>query len=198
MSFKLVQGVSADNYDRVHSAYSVDNESISATVSEELMQPLLLQLVKQLSEPVFFFLEVPCSKDEEKELRRSKSDPFHYNLYYLDNCTVPVAEAIVKRYGQLLVNDGLCRFGFGSHNGQEEIYCLKYQVMFLSGKTDKFKKCFEKLDIPCEKDFLTLWDTFSDDAPGTSFAVEINGESVDDIKENLQAEGLYFADVVEE
>lgn len=198
MSFELIQGVSAENYDKLHSVYSVNGDSISATVSEHLMLPLLLQLVKQLTAPVFFFMELPCSIEEEKQLRRSKNDPYHYNLYYLDNCTIPVAEAILKRYGELLVNDGLCRFGFGSHNGSEEIYCLKYQVMSLYGNTDKFKKCFDKLEIACEDDFLTLWDTFTDDSPGTSFGVEINGESVNDIKENLQPEGLYLADVVEE
>ena len=54
--------------------------------------------------------------------------------------TLAVAEAIMKRYGQLLINDGLCRFGFGSHSEQEEIYCLKYQVLSVYGEQKKFKK----------------------------------------------------------
>lgn len=198
MAFELVQGVSADNFHKVHSAYSVNEKCFSATVSAELMYPLITDLIKQLSEPVFFFIELPCSEEEEKKLRKSKTDPMHYNLYYLDNCTLAVAEAIMKRYGQLLINDGLCRFGFGSHSEQEEIYCLKYQVLSVYGEQKKFKKCFEQHKIPYEDDFLTLWDTFTNEAPGVSSHVEINGETVFDIVENLKSEGMYLADVIEE
>lgn len=198
MAFKLVQGVSVEKYDTVHSAYSVDDNGIYATVSGDLIYPLLKELVKLLEEPVFFFIEIPCSEIKEKEVRKSKSDPLHYDLYYLDNCTLSVAEAILKRYGQILINDGLCRFGFGSHKTEEEIYCMKYQTFSLYGKTEKFGSVFKRFDIPCESDFATLWDTFSNDSPGISSAVEINGETVYDIVENLKSEGLYLSGVIEE
>lgn len=198
LGFQLVQGVSVDNCDKIHSAYSVSDNSFSATVSAELIYPLLADLIKQLAEPVFFFIELPCSEEEEKKLRKAKTDPLHYNLYYLDNCTLPVAEAIMKRYGQLLINDGLCRFGFGSHSKSEEIYCLKYQVVSVFGEQSKFKKCFDKYKIPCEDNLLTLWDTFTNEAPGVSTLVELNGETVYDIAENLKSEGMYLADVIEE
>ena len=198
MGFKLVQGVSAENFESVHSAFSVNGDNITAQVSAEHYEALISDLIKRLSEPVFFFVEFPCTADDEKKLRKSEDDPMHYNLYYLDNCTLPVAGAIMKRYGQVLINDGLCRFGFGSHKDNEEIYCVKYQIIYVYGKADKYRKCFEKHGIPNEENFVTLWDTFTNDSPGISSAVEVNGETVNDIIENLKAEGLYFADVVEE
>ena len=198
MSFELVQGVSAENFDEVHSAYSVEENGISAIVSAEQMFPLIIDLIKQLDEPVFFFIELPCKEEEELKLRKSKTDPMHYNLYYLDNCTLPVAEAIMKRYGPLLINDGLCRFGFGAHHSGEEIYCLKYRMISVFGDAKKFSKCFGKHKIPCEQGFITLWDTFSDETPGVSSSVEINGETVYDIVGNLKSEGIYHADIVEE
>ena len=198
MSFELVQGVSVENIDNIHSAYSILDNGISAIVSAEQMSTLIKDLIKQLDEPVFFFVELPCGEDEEQKLRKSKTDPLHYNLYYLDNCTLPVAEAIMKRYGQLMINDGFCRFGFGAHETGEEIYCLKYQMISVYGNSDKFSKCFDKHKIPCEKEFVSLWDTFTNEAPGISSAVEINGETVYDIVENLKSEGMYHADVVEE
>lgn len=198
MGFELVQGVSAENCSEVHSAFYADENGISATLSAEIFCSVITDLVDELCEPVFFFVELPCSDDEEKSLRKSKKDPFHYNVYYLDNCTVPVAKAIMKRYGELLVNDGLCRFGFGSHKDDEEIYCMKYQVVSVYGDAKRFKRVFEKHDVPEEMGFKTLWDTFTNDTPGTSSAVEINGETVYDIVSNLKKEGLYLSDVVEE
>lgn len=198
MGFELVQGVSAENCDKIHSAFYADEYGISATLSAELYFGVITALIEKLSEPVFFFLEIPCSDDEEKSLRKGKNAPFHYNVYYLDNCTASVAKAIMSRYGELLINDGLCRFGFGSHKNDEEIYCMKYQVVSVYGDVKKFKRAFEKLDILEEMGFKTLWDTFTNDTPGTCSAVEINGETVYDIVSNLKSEGLYLSDIVEE
>ena len=198
MSFQLVQGVSVEDYSGIHSAYSVDKNSIYAEISGEKIYPLVCDLIKCLDQPVFFFIEYPCRQDKEDKLRKSEIAPLHFDLYYLDNCTIPVALAIMKRYGQLLINDGLCRFGFGAHETGEEIYCMKYQVISVYGDTDKFSKAFEKNKIPKHKNVKTLWDTFSDEHPGLSSAVEINGENIYTILENLKPEGLYLADTLEE
>lgn len=198
VTFNLVQGVSAENLEGIHSAYYADENGVSAVLSAELIKSAVNYAVKQLEERVFFFLELPCTDDEEKNLRKSKTDPFHYNLYYLDGCTIPVAEAIMKRYGELLVNDGLCRFGFGSHETGEEIYCLNYQNISVYGNRRKFEPFFAKLKIPFEKNYKTLWDNFSNETPGGCTLVEINGETVYDIPEALKSEGMYLADTFEE
>lgn len=198
MAFKLVEGISVENLTGIKSAYSVDNNGIYAEISGEKIYPLICDLIKKLDEPVFFLLEYPCDEMKEKELRQSKDSPFHYDLYYLDNCTIPVALAIMKRYGQILINDGLSRFGFGAHKTGEEIYCMKYQTISIYGDIKKFEKTFEKNKISKELNFKTLWDNFTDDKPGISSAVEVNGENVYTIIENLKTEGIYLADTIEE
>ncbi|MDE6149059.1 MAG: hypothetical protein K2F81_03055 [Ruminococcus sp.] len=198
MAFKLVQGVDADNIENVHSAYSIDENGIYSVLSAEIYEEAVSKLVEKLVEPVFFFLEIPCSAEEEKILRKSKSDPYHYNIYYLDNCTIPVADAIMKRYGELLVNDGVCRFGFGSHNNEEEIYCKSYQTVSVYGNIKKFKAVLDEMNIPCEAEIKTIWDVLSSENTGTCSTVEINGETVNDIAVNLKLEGMYLADTVEE
>lgn len=197
MSFMLTEGVSAENLDGVHSAYFADENGISAVLDAQLLTPVAEAVIEKLAEPVFFFLELPCSEDEEKELRKSKSDPFHYKVYYLDGCTIPVARAIMKRYGELLVNDGISRFGFGSHKTGEEIYFLEYQNISLFGKREVYEPIFKKLSVPFEKDYRTLWDNFSQETPGSCFAVEINGETVYDIPIHLKSEGMYLAETLE-
>ncbi|WP_124101163.1 hypothetical protein [Ruminococcus sp. Marseille-P6503] len=197
MDFKLVQGVDADNLEGIHSAYCICDNGISAVISAELIGGAVKGLLKSLEEPVFFFVELPCGEDEEKKLRKSKTDPFHYNLYYLDNCTLPVADAIMKRYGDLLINDGLCRFGFGSHKSGEEIYCMSYQSISVYGEAAKFEPALAALGVVKENEIKNLWDNFTKDTPGTSLSVEINGETVYDIPVNLKSEGMYLSDVIE-
>ncbi len=198
MSFELVQGVGAENIDGVHSAYSVLENQITAVLGAELFEPVISAVINKLPEPVFFFLELPCSDDEEKKLRKSKSDPFHYNVYYLDGCTIPVARAIMKRYGELLINDGMSRFGFGSHESGAEIYCLNYQNIAIFGNVKDYEPIFKKLKIPFEKEHKTLWDNFTNETPGSIAVVEINGETVYDIPELLKGEGMYLAQTLEE
>ena len=198
MGFELVHGVYVADTGDVHSAYSVDENGIYATFSADVFEDAVSDLVAELCEPVFLFVETPCNADEEKQLRKSKNAPYHYNVYYLDNCTAPVAKAIMKRYGELLVNDGVSRFGFGSHENGEEIYCRNYQTVSVYGDSAKYSKVMDKLGISCEKDMLTLWDVLSDDNGGTCSTVEINGETVNDIVTNLESEGMYLADRVAE
>ena len=197
MDFKLSAGVCAENLTGIHSAYKKTENGFSAILSHELFSEILPDLVECLEEKVFFFLEIPCTEEEEKSLRKNKTDPFHLNVYYLDNCTKEVAKAIIKRYGELLCADGLAKYGFGSHKNGEEIYCVSYQEMFVYGG-EAFGKVFEKSGIPCEENYKTLWDNFTEETPGECSGVELNGETVYDIPENLKSEGMYKGEVRED
>lgn len=197
--FNLVQGTIVNDVGQTVSAYCINNSSIVATLSAESLYDFLMDSIKLLSEPVFFFAEIPLNESEEKSLRKSDSDPFHYQIYYLDNCTTEVASAIVKRYGELLINDGLVRFGFGSHKTGDEIYFKKYQVIDIYGqKAEDYASCLEKHGAEKQTDLKTLWDCFSDDNPGRSVSVELNGESIYDMVESLTDAGLYKSNIVEE
>lgn len=197
MEFTLAPGNNVPDLSGIHSAYSKTENGFSAVLSYEVIMKILPELVDCLEEPVFFFLEIPCNENEEKELRKKDTDPFHYNVYYLDNCTKSVAQAILKRYGELLAADGLVKYGFGSHKTGEEIYCVKYQEIYIYGG-NSFGRVFEKNAIDEEKNYKSLWDNFSEETPGECAAVEFNGETVYNIVENLSAEGMYKAEVREE
>ena len=140
-NFYLVEGVAADDLEGVRSAYSADvqNGSVDAVLSAELLLPLAEKAVRLLQERVFFFIELPCTRQQEQSLRKNNTDGFHYDVYYLDGCTMPVAEALLKRYGELLVNDGICRFGFGSHESGEEIF-LSQMKCFLKKLKKRMKR----------------------------------------------------------
>lgn len=142
-------------------------------------------MIEKLAEPIFFFLELP---DSERD---------GYKTYYLDNCTKEVTLAIMKRYGTVLVNDGVSRFGFGSHKNDEEIYFTDYQeFQIYSRNPKKLEKLFDRLgiDVVGEDEVVTLWDLINEDNAGCISCVEADGETVFDIPENLKSEGMYEAE----
>lgn len=183
--FILTQGVDAD-ITGVRSAYTATEGGYRAVMSAEKLLPAAKELVGLLDEPVFFFLELPESDDEEDG---------EYDVYYLDNCTLPVAQAILERYGELLTQDGITRFGFGSHTTEEEVYFTDYQMtdIYCPGNTAA-AKVLEKAGLERTDSLVTLWDNISEDAPGICMRVELNGETTADIVENLRGEGMYKAD----
>ena len=83
---KLIHGVSVDDTQALRKEYRLDGETIELTLSAEDYKEFFKQAVRLLPEPVFFFLEIRREDDEEG-----------YERYYLDNCTIPVAEGILDR-----------------------------------------------------------------------------------------------------
>lgn len=191
--FELVLGCIAST-EGIASAYQNCGNCIDSVVSAELIRPLLEAVLYKLEEPQFFFIELPCSEAEEKQLRKLEKDPTHRKVYYLDGCTREVSLAILGRYGDLLINDGLTRFGFGSNKNNDEIYVMDYQQIQVYGLTSLFEPVYKKLGIPETKELRTCWDNFTYENPGVSSSVEIEGERCEDIVEALTKEGMYYAE----
>ncbi|NLZ46103.1 MAG: hypothetical protein GX896_05370 [Clostridiales bacterium] len=180
-TFNLIQGIIVSDIKDCHSCYEKqDNENLLCSLSAELLEPLAVSVVKHLKPAVFFFIEVPSSENDTQK-----------NIYYLDNCTTDVALAIIKRYGGILFNDGLIEFGFGSHVDNSEIYFRNNQIVQIYSPDISILE--NLLDVPLEKNIKTLWDIFSDENYGEAIPVELNGENVYDILDNLTEVGLYEA-----
>ena len=182
--FQLIAGVEVELDEKITSAYTENEDGFEAVVSAERIAPLVNSFIGLLDEPVFFFLELPKNINDE--------DNDGYDIFYLDNCTLPVAKAIMKRYGELLIQDGISRFGFGSHMSNYEIYVRDYQqVSIYYPEKKKAAALLGDLDIKKTDKLITMWDGFSEETPGISIRVELNGENVYDIPENLRSEGMY-------
>ncbi len=178
--FKLCQGVSLRTTGDAVSAFAVSGENMNGLLSAELIVPAAKAFIRTVSEPVFFFLELPCEGSEG------------YEVYYLDNCTKKVAYAVVERFGELLANDGLSRFGFGSNATDEEIYFEDYQEFSAYVRQPKeLVQSLEKLGAQKTDGFTTLWDLLSDENVGCLSAVELDGETVFDIPDSLKGAGMY-------
>ncbi|MCD7771500.1 MAG: hypothetical protein LUH23_05385 [Oscillospiraceae bacterium] len=174
---KLIAGVSV-NADSLRKEYKIEDSRLTLTLSAEDYKSFFKQTVAKFQEPMFFFIEVPDGDSEE------------YLNYYL-NCTVPVAKAILKRYGGILFTDGVIRFGFGSEVG-DEIYMQEFQHLDIySNSLSKFEPIVKSLGYKNNPEAQTIWDVLSDDNPGMRECVEVDDESFEDIIENLTEVGLY-------
>ncbi len=175
---KLIAGVSV-NADSIKKEYKIADGRLTLTLSAEDYKNFFKQAVSKFTEPMFFFIEVP-KEDSEDE----------YDSYYL-NCTVPVAKAILKRYGGILFSDGIIRFGFGSEAG-DEIYMQEFQRLDIySNSLSKFEAIVKSLGYKNNPEATTIWDVLSDSNPGMRECVEVDDEGFEDIIENLTEVGLY-------
>lgn len=181
-NFKLCQGVDLQTTGNVTSAFSVNGENLSGVLSAELIVPTAEAFIRSIKEPIFFFLELPAQNSEDHE------------VYYLDNCTEKVAIAVLERFGELLANDGVARFGFGSNATDEEIYFEDYQEFSVYLRSpQKLAEKLKKLGIAEKQSYTSLWDILSDDNIGSLCPVEIDAETVFDIPDALKGAGMYIA-----
>lgn len=182
-NFKLIEGIAlhgASTDGVPDEFYERIEGGVCIYPSAEKLPPLLSAAAEFSDEPMFFFLELP-SQDEE----------LRFETYYLE-CTKPVADAIVKRYGELLINDGVSRFGFGSHKtGGEICFDTLQRVYVYTRDSEALEKLLLKLKISdaVGRSAAKIFDPDTDDL----MQVEINGETVFDIAENLKSAGLYRA-----
>ena len=197
--FNLAQGIEIEDVSSVYECYQSDGNNIMANISIEHYKNILLELCKNLTEPLFFFIEIPCDESKEESLRKTDSDPYHKDVYYLDNCNLKVILAIIKRYGDLLLGDGLVQFGFASHTSEDEIYVRKYKVLSIFAKqTSVYEKTLQSFNIDKRAEITTVWDVLSEDNEGECTLIELNGETVYDIVENLKDAGIYFSHTAED
>ena len=201
--FKLAEGVSVSNMDGIHECYEIlDKESFfsfAINISIEKLEKLLREFCTQLTEPCFFILEIPTNEKNEQELRKNETDPFHADVYYLDGVTTEDLNFIIDTYGDLLINDGMVRFGFASHISNDEIFVGKYKVTYIFTQNRAlYQSMLHKFDIPFEKSIKTVQSNFTYEQPGQCRCIKRDGKDIYTLADELKEKGLYFAQRIEE
>ena len=207
--FQMAQGIRIPNLDGIHECYEVRERihpsdgqpfySFAINIGVDKLRPLLESFCEGLDEPVFFLCEMPASRQEETELRRSEKDPFHRNVYYNDGCSVDELLGLLELYGEWFIQDGMSCFGFASHSSKDEIYVGKYKVTNLFTRDlERYKALLNCFHIPQEEQIKTVWANFLHDAPGECSLVTLQGRTVYDIVEEMLEGGLYLAERREE
>ena len=168
---------------------------LMANVHSEKILEVFQHFIAIHDEPFFFILELPVSIDREKVIAKNIIKESHKDVYYIDGCSREECLALLIRYGDLLVNDGLSKFGFGGHKSHDEIMLDSYNVVTIYSKElSKFNDFFEPHNIQFVEELVTAWKTFSKTSPGISEIYECNGKTVYDLPEELAEWGIYLAE----
>ena len=168
---------------------------LMANVHAEKILEIFQHFIVIHDEPLFFILELPVSIDREKVIAKNIIKESHKDVYYIDGCSREECLALLIRYGDLLVNDGLSKFGFGGHKSHDEIMLDSYNVVTIYSKElSKFNDFFEPHNIQFVEELVTASETFSETSPGISEIYESNGKTVYDLPEELAEWGIYLAE----
>ena len=168
---------------------------LMANVHAEKILEVFQHFIVIHDEPLFFILELPVSIDREKVIAKNIIKESHKDVYYIDGCSREECLALLIRYGDLLVNDGLSKFGFGGHKSHDEIMLDSYNVVTIYSKElSKFNDFFEPHNIQFVEELVTAWKTFSKTSPGISEIYECNGKTVYDLPTELAEWGIYLAE----
>ena len=168
---------------------------LMANVHSEKILEVFQHFIAIHDEPLFFILELPVSIDREKVIEKNIINELHMDVYYIDNCSIEECLVLLIRYGDLLVNDGLSKFGFGGHKSHDEIMLDSYNVVTIYSKElSKFNDFFEPHNIQFVEELVTASETFSETSPGISEIYESNGKTVYDLPEELAEWGIYLAE----
>ena len=168
---------------------------LMANVHAEKILEVFQHFIVIHDEPLFFILELPVCIDREKVIAKNIIKESHKDVYYIDGCSREECLALLIRYGDLLINDGLSKFGFGGHKSHDEIMLDSYNVVTIYSKElSKFNDFFEPHDIQFVEELVTAWKTFSKTSPGISEIYESNGKTVYDLPEELAEWGIYLAE----
>ena len=168
---------------------------LMANVHSEKILEVFQHFIAIHDEPLFFILELPVSIDREKVIAKNIIKESHKDVYYIDGCSREECLALLIRYGDLLINDGLSQFGFGGHKSHDEIMLDSYNVVTIYSKElSKFNDFFEPHNIQFVEELVTAWKTFSKTSPGISEIYECNGKTVYDLPEELAEWGIYLAE----
>ena len=192
----LVKGHQVSLVENLFESFTKLTENyLMANVHEEKILEVFQHFIAIHDEPLFFILELPVSIDREKVIAKNIIKESHKDVYYIDGCSREECLALLIRYGDLLVNDGLSKFGFGGHKSHDEIMLDSYNVVTIYSKElSKFNDFFEPHNIQFVEELVTAWKTFSKTSPGISEIYESNGKTVYDLPEELAEWGIYLAE----
>lgn len=186
--------------------FTENTEKLDAQVSAEHIRPVLENyLALNQKADIFFFMEVPVSLSEETVAKAPEGGnpgilkSHRRKVYYLDGIDSATAGSILDIFGEVLINDGLSAFGFGTADSEMGKYQYNFMSVHVYEAMDPFKKVFLQANIPERKEILFADDYFSSDNPGVSELYQDDqGRTVYDIVDALKEAGLYEAEVRED
>ncbi|MCX5682149.1 MAG: hypothetical protein NT049_00470, partial [Planctomycetota bacterium] len=116
--FKLVRGIEVTDLGGIHECYMAklaeDGHSvITVNVSAERLPEVIPALMKEVGGLPEFVVQLPCTEEVERTLRHRPDDPWHSDIFRMENVAYEYLVGLLGRYGELLLHDGWATFHYG-------------------------------------------------------------------------------------
>lgn len=201
VSFRLARGVLVTDIEGITEGFAVSTPAnassafVRVNVSAERIADVFLELASLVDTPGFLILGVPTSQPVEQEFHEPERPSLHRDFHYLGGLDGDDLRSVFGRHRELLVEDGMVTFGFGSHAGLDEVSVGRYKVFEIQSTAPaKYTERLLHLGYPRRASLRTVRHTFSPTTPGRLERIEIEGRSVFDLVTELTREGLYFGE----
>ncbi|RPI79587.1 MAG: hypothetical protein EHM45_02330 [Desulfobacteraceae bacterium] len=202
--FETVKGISIPFPEKINEGFEIkltdqSHTHITANISANKIDFVFTKLVSLVIPLGFFVIEIPTNQKDEKDLRKSDNDPCHRDVYYLDGLELNEFFNIYNEFKELLIHDGEINFGFGSHNGIDEVLVGSYKIFsILTDDPNKYLLKFDEMGFSKYDNLAVAQDTFSENHPGSRSTIRVNGKLIYDIPEILKDRGMYFSKRIED
>ena len=137
---KMIKWCKVPNSALLEEQYQITEYGFCANVDEHKIRDVICDFICLQKCPIFFILELPTNERDERRLRKNNTDPFHTDVYYLDGLNSNEAIALLNQYGELLVQDGMSSFGFGTHDSSAELCVQNTMLLRFLQKRRKYIK----------------------------------------------------------
>jgi len=199
-TFQLPNGIQVADLSGIREAYGVtvapDGYRVfTINVSAENIHEVFCRLAAEVNQPAFLLLETGTHRDVEAQQRKNDADPLHKDVYYLDGLKWASAKSILDLYAELFTHDGQLNYGFGSHEGHDEVFVGPYKIFTIyADDPSKYETALAELGIGKVERVKSVWDNFTQDSPGKRSALTDASPTIWEMIEQLKQQGLYLAE----
>ena len=196
---KMFKGCEVPSPEKLYNEYeALGDNMLNANADVDKVEAILLDFVElHKDEPIYFFLELPPEYRSELQVSSGQNIIGEDNdTYYIDNITPAKARELLALYGEILINDGISRFGFGGNFSNDHLVVDKYNVLNLfAQEIEPVQAIFEKHGLVRTDSLVTAWDTFTEEEPGVCTRYVMEDVDVFALPALLGSWGIYLLNI---
>lgn len=186
---KIVKGCKVPFPEKLNEEYEVFSDTTTyANINADKIKQVFVKFIEMQDEPMFFVLHLPLDLDTQFNSSWQGSEEREY--FFVDNLNKHQALELLEQVENLLIEDGISRFGFGCHASSDELFKDRFNMMSLTSMfAEHYKDFFKELGVPRVDNLLSAWDTFEEDHVGSIERYEVDGRDAFALPDYLMEKG---------
>lgn len=171
----IVKGCKVPFPEKLREEYELFSDTtIYANINAEKIKKVFVKFIELQNEPMFFVLHLPLDLDTQFSSSFNGGDEREY--FFVDNLDKRQALELLEQVADILLEDGLSRFGFGCHASSDELFKDRFNMMSLTSMyLENYEGFFEELEVPRTDCLVSAWDTFEEGHVGAVERYEVDG-----------------------